>query len=154
MWNSSRLSWCTLGRKPTGAYCTWSSAIFGCLNAAGTDFIFSPTLNNICGRPILVIESNNPDPLAVTSVFQKSTIGEFVRLRNSEYDDVSCGLTAAHAFEDELRAFPASTDVEFAFDGSDGKVMRMMSSRKRRRVLIFVQPQVRYFTISQMRSCH
>jgi peptide-N4-(N-acetyl-beta-glucosaminyl)asparagine amidase len=95
----------------------------GCLNAADTDFVFfsPPTLNNVCGRPILVIESNNPDPLAVTSISQKATIGGFVRLWNSEYDDVYCGLTVAHAFEDELRAFPASTDVEFAFDSSDGE---------------------------------
>jgi hypothetical protein len=95
----------------------------GNLSAADADFVFfsPPTLNNVCGRSIFAMESSDPDNLAVTSVSRKATIGGFVRLRNSEYDNVYCGLTVAHAFEDELKATPVSTDVEFAFDGSDGE---------------------------------
>lgn len=93
----------------------------GGLGAADPDFIFfsPPTLNNVCGRPILVMESNDPENLAVTSVSLKATIGGFVRLRNSESEDVYCGLTVAHAFEDEPKAPHAFKNIEFAFDGSD-----------------------------------
>ena len=95
----------------------------GNLSAADPDFVFfaPPTLNNVCGRPIFIMESKDPDNLAVTSVSRKATIGGFVRLRNSEYGNTYCGLTVAHAFEDELRVSPVSTDAEFAFDGSDGE---------------------------------
>jgi hypothetical protein len=95
----------------------------GNLSAADADFVFfsPPTLNNVCGRSIFAMESSDPGNLAVTSVSRKATIGGFVRLRNSEYDNIYCGLTVAHAFEDELKATPVSTDVEFAFDGSDGE---------------------------------
>jgi hypothetical protein len=98
----------------------------GSLSAADPEFVFfsPPTLNNVCGRPVLAMESNDPENLAVTSISLKATIGGFVRLRNSEFDDVYCGLTVAHAFEDELKA-PlkplVAENFEFAFDGSDGE---------------------------------
>jgi hypothetical protein len=54
-----------------------------------------------------------------TSFSQKATIGGFLRLNNSEHEDFYCGLTVAHAFEDELELSTAASDFDFAFDGQE-----------------------------------
>jgi hypothetical protein len=92
----------------------------GRLNAADSDFIFfsPPTTNNVCGRPIHILGSD-PETLAFVSISQKATLGGFVRLQDTENNELYCGLTVAHAFEDEPEAPPVSLDSEFAFYGQD-----------------------------------
>jgi hypothetical protein len=92
----------------------------GRLNAADSDFIFfsPPTSKNVCGRPIHVMGAD-PGNLAFLSMSQKATLGGFVRLQNFEHNQLYCGLTVAHAFEDEPEAPPVSLDIEFAFCGED-----------------------------------
>jgi hypothetical protein len=92
----------------------------GCSNAADGDFIFftPPTTNNVCGQPIHIL-GTDPENLAFVSISQKATLGGFVRLQNAEHNELYCGLTVAHAFEDEPEAPLVSLDMDFAFYGQD-----------------------------------
>jgi hypothetical protein len=92
----------------------------GRLNAADKDFIYftPPSTNNVCGRSIHIMGAD-PQNLAFLSISQKATLGGFVRLQNAEHNELYCGLTVAHAFEDEPEAPPVSSDIEFAFYGQD-----------------------------------
>lgn len=89
------------------------------LTAADSDFVFftPPSTSNVCGRSIHVMEKSGT--LYPTSISQKATIGGFVRLRTSEHDGLYCGITVAHAFEDDFRLPPPSPWVDFAFDGEE-----------------------------------
>lgn len=92
----------------------------GRLNAADSDLIFfsPPTTNNVCGRPIHVMGAD-PETLEFLSISQKATMGGFVRLQNAQHNELYCGLTVAHAFEDEPEPLPMPLDIEFAFCGHD-----------------------------------
>ncbi|KAE8445268.1 hypothetical protein EG329_013640 [Mollisiaceae sp. DMI_Dod_QoI] len=91
------------------------------LAAADSEFVyFSPPItNDVCGCSIHVMERSVPRSACPTSISRKATIGGFVRLRTSEHDDIYCGLTVAHAFEDDFHLPPASPWMDFAFDGAD-----------------------------------
>ncbi|CZR66669.1 uncharacterized protein PAC_16570 [Phialocephala subalpina] len=91
------------------------------LTAADNDFVFftPPSTDNVCGRAIHVMERSVPRTLCPTSISQKATIGGFVRLRTSEHDGLYCGLTVAHAFEDDF-SFPLPSPwMGFSFDGEE-----------------------------------
>jgi hypothetical protein len=98
--------------------------------AVDKDFVFfSPPVtnedgryDNVCGRPIHVMEVWGHYNMNSASLSQKATIGGFVRLWNSEHDGVYCGLTVAHAFEDGLEvADDNDPEIEFGFDGEEIK---------------------------------
>lgn len=88
------------------------------LTAVDSDFVFftPPSTNNVCGRSIHVMERSVSGTLCPTSISQKATIGGFVRLRTSEHDGLYCGLTVAHAFEDDFRLPPPSPWMDFSFE--------------------------------------
>lgn len=93
----------------------------GALTAADSEFVFfsAPNTNDVCGRSIHIMERSVPRSVCPTSISRKATIGGFVRLRTSEHDDLYCGLTVAHAFEDDFRLPPESPWMDFAFNGVD-----------------------------------
>jgi len=90
----------------------------GALGAADGEIIYftPPTQNNVCGLPIHVMEGFKAENVDSTTMSQKATIGGFIRLTNSENYNLYCGLTVAHAFEDEIQLDPPSGDIEFSFD--------------------------------------
>jgi hypothetical protein len=93
----------------------------GSLKAADSDFVFfsPPELNNVCSRAMYIMDQHGQGNFQSTSFSQKATIGGFLRLNNSEHEDFYCGLTVAHAFEDELELPTAASDFDFAFDGQE-----------------------------------
>lgn len=90
----------------------------GDIGAANSNLVYfsPPRQYNVCGRPIYLIEESQTGKDLVPFIAQKATIGGFVRLRNSQYNDLYCGLTVAHAFMDGLESPPSTSDIDFEFD--------------------------------------
>lgn len=90
----------------------------GCLKAAESDFVFfsPPEMNNVCSRAIFIMDQQVLGNSQSTSFPQKATIGGFLRLNNGEHEDLYCGMTVAHAFEDELELPSTPYDFDFAFE--------------------------------------
>jgi hypothetical protein len=93
----------------------------GTLRAAYGNFVYfsPPTQNDICGRPILLLDEVEAGDGFIPFIAKKATIGGFVRLGNSEYDGLYCGLTVGHAFMEGLEPPQSSLDIDFAFDDDD-----------------------------------
>jgi hypothetical protein len=89
----------------------------GDLGAANSNLIYfsPPRQYSVCGRSIYLIEESLPITGIGASIAQKATIGGFVRLRNSQYDDLYCGLTVAHAFMQGLESPQSDSEINFEF---------------------------------------
>jgi hypothetical protein len=91
------------------------------LGAANSNLVYftPPRQYNVCGRPIHLLEQTGSKSEGVPFIAQKATIGGFVRLKNSENDDLYCGLTVAHAFMNGLESSWRSSHIDFEFDEYD-----------------------------------
>jgi hypothetical protein len=93
--------------------------------AADCEFVFfsPPGTNDVCGRPIHVMERTIPGNSCPTSIRQKATIGGFLRLWTNEEEESYCGLTVAHAFIDEPLTPTDVSRADFAFEGQTPQVV-------------------------------